>query len=350
MSAGTSRRRDAQPPRPGAAAAAIVAAATVWGLSPIYYKALSHVPPIEILAHRTLWSLFFIGGFAALSGRGPEALRALAERASARALAFAAAMISVNWLLFIWSVQSGRAVEASLGYYIFPLVAAGLGAAWLGERFNRAQAAALALALAATGLLTWGIGRPPWIALALAFSFGLYGIAKKGLSVGPIAGVAAEVALLAPIAALWLAGAHLWGWSDFTGKPGGLFGEGWRDSAMLAFSGVLTGAPLILFSLAARRLRYATVGLISYLNPTLQFLCATLLFAEPLSPWHGPALALIWLGLAIYTRDGLAQERRARRAAAELQRACASTRSSAASASGAAASEAGTSAPQNPRA
>ncbi len=220
-------------------------------------------------------------------------------------------MISANWLLFIWAVQVGRAVESSLGYYIFPLVAAGMGALWLGERFNRAQAAALALAAAAVATLTLGLGAPPWISLALATSFGFYGLAKRGLETGPISGVTAEVALLAPFAALWLAGAHLDGWTDFTGKPGAAFGADWRTGALLALSGILTGAPLIFFSLAARRLRYSTIGLISYLNPTLQFLCAIVAFAEPVTVWHAVAFPLIWAGLALYSWDGLRRERRA---------------------------------------
>lgn len=308
MEAAAADRRSA-----ATAVAAVALAAAIWGLSSIYYKALSHVPPVELLAHRSLWSLVFIGLFALATGRGPRVAEALRERRSLRLLALSATAISTNWLMFIWSVQTGRALEASLGYYIFPLLAAGMGALWHGERFDRAQGAALGLAGAAVLTLTFGLGAAPWVSLGLALTFGIYGLAKKGLATGPISSVVAEVVLLAPLAAGWLAGAHLLGWTDFTGLPGGLFGQDVATSLMLMFSGILTGGPLILFSLGAQRLRYSTVGLITYLNPTLQLAVATLVFAEPVSLWHALALPMIWLGLAIYSWDGLRRERRGRR-------------------------------------
>ena len=287
---------------------AMVAACCIWGLSGIYYKALAHVPPIEVLAHRTLWSLIFFATVLALQGRLGLLRAALGTWRGAATVGFAALTISTNWFVFITAIQIGRATEASLGYYIFPLVAVALGAAALRERLGRAQLAAVALACAAVVTLTVGLGAAPWISLVLAVSFGLYGLVKKRLPVGPVVSVTGEVLLLAPIA-----GAVLW--VAHAAPGGGAFGQSWRDSAMLAFSGVLTASPLILFSYAARRVMLATVGLIQYINPTLQFLVATLIFRESFSFWHGIAFAMIWAALAIYSAANWRQDRVLRRAA-----------------------------------
>ncbi|MBE0452359.1 EamA family transporter RarD [Roseovarius autotrophicus] len=285
---------------------AMVATCTVWGLSGIYYKLLEHVPPIEILAHRTLWSLIFFALVLTVQGRLAALFGAIGTRRALMLTALAALMISLNWFVFITSIQIGRAMEASLGYYVFPLVAVLLGAVVLKERLGGAQLLAVALAALAVVTLSLGLGVPPWIGLVLSLSFGLYGLVKKGLSVGPVVSVTAEVMLLSPIAiiVLWLAHAD----------GGGAFGGSWRDSGLLAFSGFLTGAPLILFSYAAKRVTLATVGLVQYLNPTLQFLVATFWFLEPFSPWHGVAFGMIWVALAIYTTASWRQDRATRRA------------------------------------
>ncbi|MEQ8900390.1 MAG: EamA family transporter RarD [Roseovarius sp.] len=285
---------------------AMVATCTVWGLSGIYYKLLDHIPPIEILAHRTLWSCVFFAFVLLIQGRISVLGQALAGRKSILLIGFAALMISTNWFVFITSIQIGRAMEASLGYYIFPLVAVLLGAIAFRERLGKAQLFAVALALCAVVTLTWGLGVPPWIALILASSFGLYGLVKKGLSVGPVVSVTAEVLLLSPIAltVLWY----------FHSDGHGAFAVNWRDSLLLMFSGILTGTPLIMFSYATKRVTLATVGLVQYLNPTLQFLVATLIFQEAFSFWHAVAFAMIWTALAIYTTASLRQDRAARRA------------------------------------
>ena len=286
--------------------AAMVAVCTVWGLSGIYYKLLSHIPPIEILAHRTLWSLIFFAAVLLIQGRIALVGQALGNRRSAWVIVFAAFMISLNWFVFITSIQIEKAMEASLGYYTFPLVAVLLGAIVFRERLVRAQQLAVALAAAAVITLTVGLGVAPWIALVLASSFGLYGLAKKGLSVGPVVSVTTEVLILSPIALVVL-------WVVHSGGQGA-FGTTWRDSALLAFSGPLTATPLILFSYATRRITYATVGLVQYLNPTLQFLVATFIFREAFSFWHAIAFAMIWTALALYTTAAWRQDRAARRA------------------------------------
>lgn len=288
---------------------AMVAACVVWGLSPLYYKALAHVPPLEVLSHRTLWSALLFGLIVAGQGRLAE-LRPMLGWRGLLTIGFAAVMISTNWFLFIFSVQAGHAVESSLGYYIFPLVAVLFGVAFFGERLGKAQILAVGLAAVAVATLTLGLGAAPWIALALAVTFGLYGVVKKRLAMRPAVSVLAEVLLLVPLAAGWLIAVHQ-GWVT-QAKPGAWFGTDLWTSAGLAFSGVITALPLMLFSYASRRARMATVGLVQYLNPTLQFLCAVLAFGEPFTRWHLIAFAMIWTALAIYSVAALKAPAKAR--------------------------------------
>ncbi|THD72663.1 EamA family transporter RarD [Thalassobius vesicularis] len=286
---------------------ALVGACTVWGLSPLYYKLLAHIPPIEVLAHRTLWSFVFFAVVLMVQGRLGQLRTALGSVRSVLVIAFASLMISINWFFFIVSIQIGKATEASLGYYIFPLVAVLIGVVVFREKLGRLQILAVVLALSAVVVLTLGLGVAPWIALILSFSFGLYGLVKKWLSVGPVVSVTAEVLLIAPISLSVLLLAWYQGHATF--------GANWRDTGLLLFSGPLTATPLILFSAATKRVSMATVGLVQYLNPTLQFLCAVLIFGEPFGQWHAIAFALIWTALAIYTAGTWRQDRAVRRAA-----------------------------------
>jgi chloramphenicol-sensitive protein RarD len=290
----------------GKGVAALVAACTVWGLSGLYYKLLAHVAPIEILAHRTLWSLVFFTLVLLVQGRLSQLRAALASVRAVGIVLFAALMISTNWFVFILSIQIGRATEASLGYYLFPLVAVGIGRVIFGERLSRMQAAAVALAALAVTILTLGLGVAPWIALVLSMSFGLYSLVKKQLSAGPVVSVTAEVLLLSPIALGVLLFAHQ--------GTGGVFGADLTDSLLLMFSGILTAGPLMLFSYASKRVRMGTVGLVQYINPTLQFLVAVMIFSEPFSTWHLVAFALIWSALTLYSVSSVSLERAARRA------------------------------------
>ena len=291
---------------------AILAASTIWGLSSLFYKSLAHVPPMEVLAHRTLWSLVFFGVILALRGRLGAVWQALGQPRVVAGLALAALMISLNWGGFITSIQFGYALEASLGYYFFPLMVVLLGWVFFGERFSRLQGVALGLMALAVLVLTYGLGAPPWIALFLASTFGIYALIKKQLETGPMVSVFIEVLLLAPLAAVWLYGAHRYGWATVP-RPAGWFGQNWRDTVLLVLTGPMTGSPLILFSYAAQRARLSTVGLIQYLNPTLQFSVAALLFAEPVTSWHAIALPLIWAALALYSFESWRRETSASR-------------------------------------
>lgn len=285
---------------------ALVAACTIWGLSPLFYKALSDVAPLEVLAHRTLWSLAFFAGVLALQGRLRTLWAAVSSFASIRVIGFAAIMISTNWFLFIFSIQVGRATEASMGYYIFPLVAVLLGRVVLGERLSWSQWSAILLAAIAVLSLTVGLQIVPWISLMLATTFGMYGLVKKRLDLGPVVSVTAEVLILSPIAAGWLIVLHF--------GQGGVYGEDAVQTALLMTSGPLTALPLILFSYGARRLTLSTVGIVQYINPTLQFFCAVVIFGEPFGPIHLFAFALIWTALAIYSGSAYRQDKARRKA------------------------------------
>lgn len=279
---------------------AMVACCTIWGLSPLYYKLLSHLPPLDILAHRTIWSLAFFAVVLTVQRRLGAVPRALGSVRAVSVVAVAALMIAANWGLFIWAIQVGRTTEASLGYYIYPLVAVLIGRLAFAEYLTGAQWAAVTLAGLAVLLLTVGLGAAPWVSLTLASTFGLYGLIKKRLDVGPVVSVTCEVLLLSPIAFVLIAGSAM---------------PGPRDLALLMLSGPLTATPLILFSFAARRITMTTVGLVQYLNPTLQFFCAVVVFAEPFGRWHAIAFPLIWAALALYSAASLRREAASRRAA-----------------------------------
>ncbi len=286
---------------------AIVLACVVWGLSPIYYKPLEVVPTTEVLAHRTLWSLIAFSLVLVVQGRLGDLRAALAGPRAIAITLVATAMISVNWFLFIYSVQVGRVAEAALGYYIFPLVAVLIGVVTFGERLGRLQWAAVAIATVAVLVKTWAEGVPPWIGLVLAVTFGVYGTVKKRLSAGPVATVSAEVALITPLSLGYLV------WQHGFSASGGVFGADWITTVLLAFSGVMTALPLMLFSSAAQRVPMATVGLVQYVNPTLQFFCAVVVFGEPFGPSDAVVFGLIWAALALYSAAGIVSARAARK-------------------------------------
>ena len=279
---------------------AMIAACVIWGLTPLYYDLLSDVPPIEVLAHRTIWSLVFFGAVLAARARLSELARALGGP-MVRRLALTAGLISINWFVFILSIQLGRTTEASLGYYIFPLVAVVLGVLVYRERLRVLQWLAVALAAAAVVWLSVGLGAPPWLALTLASSFGLYAVLKKSIPLPGLVTVTAEVVLLAPIAAVYL------GFLAIRGE--GVFLDDAGQAGLLMLSGPLTGLPLILFSFASQRTALSTLGLVQYLNPTLQFLCAVVIFGEPFGEVRALAFALIWTALALYSLAAIRRDR-----------------------------------------
>ena len=276
----------------------------IWGLSALYYNSIAQVPPLEVLSHRTIWTALFIGGILIVR----KGLITIPRKAFKRVF-MASVFISINWFFFIYAVQIGKVTQTSLGYYIFPLVAVAFGAIFLDERLSASQWFAVSLAIVAVILLSIGIGQVPYISIVLALTFGLYGLIKKPLKIGPMRSVFWEVVILLPFALIWLMGTHYFGWTGINGRHGGFFGNDFKISGALMFTGILTGLPLILMAFAMERLRLATVGLVQYVNPTIQFLLATLVFMEPVRGTHFMAFALIWVGLGIYSINALRQER-----------------------------------------
>jgi len=287
--------------------AAGVSAYLLWGLFPLYWPLLEPAAPVEILAHRIAWSLVFVCGLLALTA-GFGWLRTLGRR-RAGLLALAATLVTVNWGTYIYGVNSEHVVETSLGYFINPLVTVALAVTVLGERLTRLQLVAVAIAGVAVVVLTVDYGRPPWIALTLACSFGLYGLIKKRAGVDGVQSLAFETAFLTPFALGYLLFIGLDGSGTFTT-------EGAGHAALLAAAGVITAVPLMLFGTAAIRIPLATLGLIQYLAPVLQFAIGVLVYAEPMPASRLAGFALVWIALSIFTYDAVQGTRRARFAAA----------------------------------
>jgi len=274
-----------------------------WGLLPVYFRALAPVPPLEILSHRILWSVALLAALVTLLGRWGEVTRPLASGRGRLVLVATTSLISVNWLVYIWAVHAGRVLEASLGYFVNPLVNVLLGVLFLREPLSRPQKISVAIASLGVAVLVLSAGRFPWVALVLALSFGTYGLLRKKERIDAVGGLFLETGLVAPLAALWLL--HL-------ARAGtGHFGEEPRLTLLLAAAGVITAVPLIWFALGVQRLRLSTVGLLQYVAPTMQFAIAVFLFREPFSAAHGLAFACIWGSLALYTWDTLRALRRA---------------------------------------
>jgi chloramphenicol-sensitive protein RarD len=272
----------------------------LWGLIPLFWPLLEPAAPIEILAHRIAWSLLFVALVLALTG-GFRWLRGLGRRRG-RLLALAAALVSVNWGTFIYAVNSEQVVETSLGYFINPLVTVALAVGVLGERLTGRQRLGMAIAALAVAVLTIDYGRPPWIALTLACSFGLYGLVKKQVGLDGTPSLAVETALLTPLALLYLA------WLAIAGE--GTFGtEGAGHAALLIAAGPVTAIPLMLFGAAAIRIPLTTVGLLQYLTPVMQFLIGVLVYHEPMPLSRLAGFALVWLALAVFTTDAIRRAR-----------------------------------------
>lgn len=287
---------------------AMILACTMWGISGVFYAQLNHVPPLEVLCYRSLWSLVFFALVLAVQGRLGEVRDALSNPRQVLTIIIASVMIAGNWFGFIFAISNGQGLEASLGYYIFPLVAVMIGKLVFAERLTLGQWFAVGLATTGVAVLTFGLGVAPWIAFWLAGTFGTYGMIKKQLPLGPVVSVTSEVLLLAPLAIAWIA---IMG----TGVE---WGNDLGTHALLAFSGPFTAIPLVLFSFAARRVRMSTVGLVQYLNPTLQFACAALILGEVVTKWHAMAFPIIWIGLVVYTVSLWRQDRASARASSKV--------------------------------
>lgn len=283
---------------------ATVGAFLIWGVFPIYWKWLAHVPALQIMAHRLVWCFLLVAGYLTLR-RGVAWWRPLvAQPRLLKLLSTSAVLIALNWWLYIWAVNSGHIVDTSLGYFINPLVNVLLGVVVLKERLNPWQWLAVMVAAGGVVYLTLQTGAPPWIALALAFSFGCYGLIRKVAVVESVPALGLESSILFVPAVLYLGWAQAAGIGAFTHR-GGLI-----DTLLLS-SGLITAVPLVLFAYGAQRIPYSMVGILQYIGPTLQLGCGVLLYAEPFTRTQALGFGCIWLALGIYAADGLARMRAA---------------------------------------
>jgi len=287
-----------------------VGAYGLWGAFPLYWPLLEPAGALEILAHRIVWSVVTIGLLVVVLGRGAHFRAIVGTPRSRTLLTVAAGVIAVNWAVYIWGVNNGHVVETSLGYFINPLVTVLMGVFVLGETMRPLQWAALGIAAFAVVVLTVDYGRPPWVALTLACSFGTYGLAKKLAGAGAVESLAYETVLLAPIAAAYL------GWLAMRGEAN--FGHhGAGHALLIATTGVVTALPLICFGAAATRLSMVTLGLLQYLAPVLQFLVGVLVVHEAMPPGRWLGFGLVWLALVVFTVESLGHRRRQLALAAE---------------------------------
>jgi chloramphenicol-sensitive protein RarD len=270
----------------------------IWGISPAYWKAMQAVPAIEIVTHRVVWSFIFLVALCFLQGRWQELRQVLLTPRILVVLFATTLLVSFNWLLYIWAVNAGYLLQASLGYYINPLVNVLLGMAFLKERLRRPQAIAVLLACAGVAFRTLSLGQFPWIALALAFSFGTYGLIRKVAPVSSLVGLTVETLLLTVPGVAYL------GYLDFH-QTGALFHVSRSIDAMLIGTGVFTAVPLLFFNLGARRINLSTVGLMQYIAPSGMFLLAVLAYGEPFTSGQLWTFVLIWIALCLYSIDSL---------------------------------------------
>lgn len=266
----------------------------LWGLLPLFLKLVDHIPAVEVVAHRILWSLPIAGAVLLALGRTADVRAALRSPRTMAMAALTASLVTVNWGLYVWAIAADRTVETALGYYINPLMSIALGAAFLGERLSRAQIAAVSLAVLAVAVLTVQAGGLPWISLALASSFAVYGFLRKTLPIGPSQGFFLEVLLLSVPALAYLVWLGARGEGHFAvSQP--------ENMLLLALCGPATAVPLMLYGFGAKLLRISTIGIMQYMAPTMVFLIAVFVFHEPLGAAKMTAFALIWTALALYT-------------------------------------------------
>ena len=274
----------------------------LWGFLPLLFHALEPVGAVSVVANRTVWSLFFVGAILLFGRRLGEVRAALADWPTLRSMMISSVLLAANWLIYVWAVETGQVLEGSFGYFINPLVNVAIGMLFLGERQNRWQLVAIAVAIVAIAIQAIGLGHVPFVALGLALSFGFYGFFRKTAKVGSASGLFVETLILVPVALVWLGFAF------------------WRDGGigiqadpyymtLLVITGPATAVPLLLFAFAVQRLRLTTIGMLQYIGPTIQFLLAIFILREPLNPLQLLSFGLIWASLLIYSWDSFRRRR-----------------------------------------
>jgi chloramphenicol-sensitive protein RarD len=289
---------------------AAVASFATWGLVPIYWKLLSRVPALEILAHRFVWTIVFLGLLLSWQERWREVIGSLRRRRSALFCLGSGIMVGLNWLLFIWAVNIGHVLETSLGYFMTPIVNVLLGAFILRERLSAWQTASILIALVAVSILAFGYGHFPWIAVGLCTSFGLYGLLRKQSGTAAIPGLFLETLFLLPLALVYLV--ILVNRGALTFGPSHL-----ALSAILTTSGIVTAVPLIWFGYAARHLRLVTIGFLQYLSPSISFILGLFVYHETFTRQHFITFLLIWFALVLVSAEAVLRWRTSKRVAAE---------------------------------
>ena len=269
-----------------------IAAYGLWGVLPMYFKAMRSIEPADIVAHRIVWSVPVLAALLSVSNAWGEVRQALRNRKAVGLLAVTALLIGCNWLLYVYAVNSGHILAGSLGYYLNPLANVLLGRIVLKERLSWLQWAAVGIAAAGISALAVGALGQLWISLTLCASFATYGLLRKIAPVDAVAGLAIETGLLLPLAAGWLI------WNVAAGEQ--IFGSSQLDVLLIVLAGLVTAVPLLLFTAAARLLKYSTLGMLQFLAPTLQFLIAVLVYGEPFTRTHALAFGAIWTALALY--------------------------------------------------
>lgn len=287
----------------GRGLSAAVSAFLIWGLLPLYMKLLQTIPVLQITAHRMLWGCLVGFGWLAVRRETDQTWSALANPQVRLRLCASATFVAINWSIFMWGIATHHVVEVSLGYFIGPLLNVALGVVCFRERLNRLQWLSVLIAAAGVLYLTWAAGRPPYVSIALALSFGLYGLVRKTAKVEALPGFTGETLLLLPFAAGYVL------WCEFSGT-GAMSNGSLGTTLLLLFGGPLTAVPLVLFAVGARRIPLFTVGLLQYIAPSLQLASAVLLFDEPFSGPRVIGFMLIWAALAVFALDGLLASRR----------------------------------------
>ena len=270
----------------------------IWGLSPVYWKQILHVPAFEVILHRIVWSFFFLLPIIILRGRWREFISTLRNPKALVILLGTALLVSANWFVYIWAVTNNHLLQASLGYFINPLVNILLGMVFLKERFRRLQILALIIATAGVLYLTFYFGQFPWISLTLAFSFGIYGLIRKVVDVASLVGLTVETMLLSVPAGIYLV-------MMYTDRKGAFLLTNVQTDLYLLGASVATAVPLLLFTISARRLKLSTVGFIQYVGPTCMFLLGIFVYHEHFAVAQVVTFILIWIALALYSVDSI---------------------------------------------
>lgn len=285
-----------------------VGAYTMWGIAPIYFKSIAEVSPLEILSHRIVWSFFLLAALLHFGRRWRTVVEVMSSKRNMLYLLSTALLVGGNWLIFIWAVNANHMLDASLGYYINPLFNVVLGMVFLGERLRKMQWFAVTLATCGVLVQLIAFGSVPVVAIALAMSFGFYGLLRKKVSLDAQTGLFIETLLLFPVAAVYLLTTADSATSDMTANP-------WSLNLLLVAAGVITTLPLLCFTGAATRLKLSTLGFFQYIGPSLMFLLAVLVYGEIFTLDKAITFAFIWGALVVFSIDGLRNNRRSRAAA-----------------------------------